>query len=94
VAGKPRTGPAELAARRDLRALPKLYGTSAVAKGYLELARILDLGVPARDAAAVQREMRLTLMTLYDLAPAKPEDDFVDEVRLKREERMKGIAAQ
>ena len=80
--------PVETAARRDLRALPKPYRDGAVGKAYLELARILDAGVPARDAAAVAREMRLCLLTLYDLAPPKTETDFVDEVRQRREKRM------
>ena len=87
-----RAGKAELAARRDLRALPKLYATSAVAMGYLTLARTLDYGVPAREQAAIQREMRLTLLTLYDLSPAKPAGDFVDEVSAAREGRMRRLA--
>ena len=93
MARRPPT-PVETAARRDLRALPRPYRDGAVGKAYLELARILDAGVPARDAAAVAREMRLCLLTLYDLAPPKAEADFVDEVRLKREKRMREVAAE
>lgn len=81
----------ERAARADLRALPAEYRNSAVAKGYIELARRIDAGVGARDAAAMAREMRLCLLALYELAPPMQEDDKVDELRAKREARMKKL---
>lgn len=83
----------ETAARKDLAALPAEYRNSAVAKSYLLLARRLDLGVSARDAAQLTREMRLCLLALYDLAPAKHENDPADELRAKREERMRSIGS-
>ena len=85
--------PASSAARRDLRQLPKPYRDCAIGKAYLALAEMLDERPPARDAAAITREMRLCYMTLEAMAPHKPEDDFVDEVQKKREERMRASSA-
>lgn len=82
----------ETAARKDLRALPELYRNSAVAKGYLLLARRLDAGVSVRDSTAALREMRLALMALYALAPAEVENSTVDELERRREQRMQGLA--
>ena len=78
----------ERAARKDLRAFPALYRDSAVARAYLLMARTLDDGVPAREAAGVAREMRLIMLALNALAPPKPEDDFVDEARAEHEQGM------
>jgi len=50
---------------------------------------MLDAGPPARDAAALAREMRLCYMSLEAMAPRKADDDFVDEVRQRREARMR-----
>jgi hypothetical protein len=85
--------PAEAAARRELRALPKPYSDSVVAKGILALAQLLDDGQVPRDAAALQREIRLSMEALHALAPAKAPDDFVDEVRAKREKNMREAAS-
>lgn len=85
----PRAGPAELAARRDLRALPKVYADSAVGKVYLNLARRIDSGASDRDATSLARELRLCLLALYALAPPKPVGDFTDEMQARREQRMK-----
>lgn len=85
--------PVSTAARRDLRSLPVPYRDSAIGKAYLALAMMLDAMPPARDAAAITREMRLCYMTLEALAPHKPADDFVDEVQKKREDRMKASSA-
>jgi hypothetical protein len=85
--------PAEAAARRELRALPKPYSDSVVAKGILVLAQLLDDGQVPRDAAALQREIRLSMEALHALAPAKAPDDFVDEVRAKREKNMREAAS-
>jgi hypothetical protein len=78
----------ETAAKRDINALPDQYKRSAVAESYLMLSRRLDAGVSARDAASLTRELRLCLLTLYELAPAKSPIDPVDEVRHQREQRM------
>jgi len=78
----------EAAARKDLATMPTEFRNGAVAKSYLMLCRRLDSGVSARDAAGLTREIRLCLLTLYDLAPAKHKDDPVDEVKNRREQRM------
>lgn len=84
--------PVSTAARRDLRSLPKPYRDSAVGKAYIELAQMLDVGVPAKEAAAIARELRLCYMTLDAMAPHKPENDFVDEVAVRREAMMRKAA--
>ena len=81
----------ETAARKDLATMPPEFRNGAVAKSYLMLCRRLDSGVSARDAASLTREIRLCLLTLYDLAPAKHKDDPVDEVKARREDRMKKL---
>jgi hypothetical protein len=87
-----RLAPIEAAARHDLAALPPQYRNSAVGKTYLLLARRLDAGVSARDAAQLAREMRLALLALYELAPAQMPDDPADELTARREARMKAAA--
>ena len=86
-----RAGTVEAAARRDLAALPPTYRNSAVAKAYLLMARRLDAGVSARDTAQVTREMRLCLLALYELTPAKHANDPVDELKAKREQRLQDL---
>ena len=81
--------PAEAAARRELRALPKPYCDGVLAKGILVLARMLDEYPLARDATALQAEIRKSMESLHALSPAKAPDDFVDEVRARRERNMK-----
>lgn len=78
----------EAAARRDLRALPKDLSAGALATAYLVLARRMDAGVSTRDAATLAREMRMALLAMHEMAPPAAEDDFVDELRVKREQRM------
>jgi hypothetical protein len=79
---------AEAAARRDLRALPKDISTGALGTAYVILARRMDSGVSTRDAATLAREMRMALLAMHEMAPPAAEDDFVDELRVKREQRM------
>ena len=86
-------GPVERSAKKDLAALPPEYRSSAIAQGYLLLARRLDQGISARDSAQLAREMRLTLLTLNDLAPAKHDSDPVDELKARRETRMTAEAS-
>lgn len=81
----------ERAARNDLKQFPDAYRTSALAKGYLMLARRLDAGISARDSAALLREMRQVLLTLHELSPAESPDSTVDQLADRREKRMKGI---
>ncbi len=82
----------EAAAKRDLATMPAEYRNSAIGKVYLLLARTLDVGVPARDKAVLGREMRLCLEMLHTLAPPSAKDDFVDEVKARREARMSAAA--
>jgi hypothetical protein len=81
----------ERAARGDLKALPPEYRNSAIAKGYLLLARRLDAGVSARESAGLLREMRMTLLTLHELAPPAVEDSFTDELQARREKWMTAL---
>jgi hypothetical protein len=90
---RPRPISVEAAARKDLAALPDMYRNSAVAKTYLALARRIDMGVSARDAAALTREIRMCLLTLHEMAPVKTPDDPLDEVRARREVRMADVRA-
>lgn len=85
-------GPIEKAARRDVRAMPDEFRSCAVAVAYIMLARRLDAGMSPRDAGTVARELRMALLTLHEMAPPKRENDFVDEVRVKREQRLGAIA--
>lgn len=87
------TRPVEAAARRELRALPKPYSDSVIAKSILEMAIMLDANPIPRDATALAREIRLGMEALHALAPAKAPDDFVDEVRQKREQNMRDAAS-
>jgi hypothetical protein len=50
----------------------------------------MDAGVSTRDAATLAREMRMVLLAMHEMAPPQAEDDFVDELRVKREQRMTG----
>jgi hypothetical protein len=86
-------GPAETAARRDLADLPPQYQDGAVAHTYLMMGRRLDAGVSSRDVAALAREMRLTLLALYELAPPSRENDPADELRARREDRLRALPA-
>lgn len=84
----------ERAARKDLSALPLEYRNSAIAKGYLLLARRLDAGVSARESAGLLREMRMTLLTLHELSPPAAEESFTDELQAKREKWMAGLRTE
>jgi hypothetical protein len=88
-----KSGPVETAARRDLKDLPPAYARSAIATAYLLLARRLDAGVSARDAATLARELRLALLALYELAPPAREGDPTDELRARREQRLAELPA-
>ena len=87
-------GPIERKARKDIRILPADYRDSAVAASYLMLARQLDEGVPAREMAAISREMRLCYAQLVDMGGTEKEDSQVDELRRRREERDRLAAAE
>lgn len=82
----------ERAARKDLRAFPPEYRDSAIAKGYLLLARRLDAGVSAGESARLLREMRMTLLTLNELSPPASEESYTDELQARRERWMTNLA--
>lgn len=83
----------ERAARKDLSALPDEYRNSALAKGYLLLARRLDAGVSARESAGLLREMRMTLLTLHELSPPAGEESYTDELQARREKWMNSLSS-
>src|SRR5260370_10040607 len=87
-------GPIEKAARGDVRRMPAEFHSCAVAAAYVMLARRLDAGMSPRDAGPVSREMRMTLLTLHEMAPPKREGDYVDEVRVQREKRLAALTAE
>lgn len=80
-------GPVERKARKDLTVFPKEYRDSAIAAAYLEAARLIDEGCPAREFASVSREMRLAYTQLVELGGKQKPDSTVDMLRKKREER-------
>lgn len=84
----------ERAARNDLKQFPDAYRNSALAKGYLLLARRLDAGVSARDSAALLGRMTQTLLTLHELSPAESPDSVVDQLATRREARMGSLAGE
>ena len=78
----------EAAAKRDLAALPGDVRTGAVATALLMLARRLDAGVGTRDSCLLVKEIRMCTGMLYELAPPVRAGDPVDELRVRREQRM------
>src|SRR5437016_2882749 len=78
----------ERAVRRDLAQLaPHLRG-GAIATAALFLARRVDAGAGARDTAALLREMRQCVTTLWQIAPVAIPASPVDELRARRESRL------
>jgi hypothetical protein len=74
--------------RRDLAALPAELATGAMARSALLLAQMLDSGErDPREAATLVRELRLTMVALAALAPARAEGGIVDELRARRTAR-------
>lgn len=81
----------EAAVKADLDSLPEQVRSSGLAAAALTLASMLDEGVPARDAAAVGRELRQSLAALRDLARAAPtKEDPLDELEKRRSARVTG----
>jgi hypothetical protein len=83
----------ERAARNDLKQFPDAYRNSALGKGYLLLARRLDAGVSARDAAALLGRMTQTLLALQEMSPAESPDSTVDQLAARRVGRMKDLGS-
>jgi hypothetical protein len=84
----------EAAARKDLRALAPEYRASALAKGYLLLARRLDAGVSASESARLLHTMTRTLLVLHELSPPAGEESYTDELQARREKWMAGLARE
>jgi len=74
----------------ELRKLPEELRTGALAAAALTLAELVPESSP-RDAAALTRELRLTLAELRGLAVGKTQDkevDPVDELAARRAARI------
>lgn len=85
-----RSGPVELAAKRDLRLLSAEARQSALAQSVLQLARTLDRGLlELKDEPAFVREIRIAMQALREMSPARAGDD-VDELRARRAARASG----
>jgi hypothetical protein len=83
-------GALERAVREDLKRLPEDLARGGIAAAALRLATELDAGlVIGRDAASHAREMRQCLTQLRDWAPGASSEDKTDEVRARREARMR-----
>jgi hypothetical protein len=84
-----RKGPAETAVLRDLRALPDDLRQGGIAAAALQLARALDAGdMSPRDLSATAAQLRMSLVTLREIAPGEAKGDHTDEVRERRERRL------
>ncbi len=82
-----RQGAIERATRRQLRAAGVSTQANGAAALAVTLARTLDGGVGARDAAAVARELRAAITDATKGAEGKPARSTLDELRAKREAR-------
>jgi len=79
----------EDAVQADLDQLPDAMAGGGVAAVARYCARALDEGgLAPRDAAAMAREVRLSLAQLREMAPGEAKGDVTDEVRERRERRM------
>jgi hypothetical protein len=83
----PRKGKVELALDRDLASLPETSQQSALAAVCRLVARRLDGGLPARDAVAAARELRMGMERLLAQGGSSGTGDVGDELRAKRQER-------
>jgi hypothetical protein len=72
-------GPVEEAVANDLAEMGHV-GRSGLAQSALALARLMD----AKPYALTAVELRQTLLALRELAPAREEDDEVDQLRARR----------
>ena len=84
-----RRGPVELAVLRDLKAFPDDLRKGGIAAAALKLARMIDIGaMSARDLSAMAAQVRMSLVTLREIAPGEAKGDHTDEVRERRERRL------
>jgi hypothetical protein len=85
-------GEVEAGVLADLATLPENLQNGVIAATALLMARQLDnagmIDLPARDAAAYIREIRLGVTALREQAPGGNEGDATDEHRQRRELRL------
>ena len=86
MATTPRYGRIESATRRQLREAGVSVQDNALAATAVALARVLDDGPGARDAAAVARELRGHMADLTKVAAPKVSSSL-DELRKRRDAR-------
>ncbi len=82
------SGTIEAAVRREITGLSEKVRDCAQAHAAIMLAVTLDAGMPPRDAAAVSRELRVSMATLAAMSPERAEGDPVDELTARREARI------
>lgn len=81
-------GRMEKAVLGDLGRWGAAVADTALAVSALDLAQRLDVaGVRPAAASMLHTQLRATLLELAELAPAQAENDDVDEVKRKRDER-------
>jgi hypothetical protein len=74
---------------RDLAALPDDLRKGGIAATAVRLAIELDGGgMSPRDLAATAAQLRMSLVTLREIAPGEAKGDHTDEVRERRERRL------
>lgn len=81
-------GTIEAAVRRELDTLSEKVRDGAQAHAAIMLAVTLDAGMPPRDAAAVSRELRMSMATLAAISPERAEGDIIDDLTARREARL------
>lgn len=78
-------GHLEAAVRRDLSALPGKLATGQLAVAAMMLARRWDHVLPAREVAAVSRELRHVMTDLRKMTPSMTASDKTDQLRARRQ---------
>ncbi|MFB6626502.1 MULTISPECIES: hypothetical protein [unclassified Streptomyces] len=75
---------ATIAELSDLGVRPDANASAAAA---IQLARLLDAAVDAKDAASAARELRQAMHTVRGMAPPKSKGDKIDELESRRSRR-------
>lgn len=84
----------EESVRKDLARLPPEMREGGMAQVALYCAVQLDEGgMSPRDAAGFLQQLRMALATLREMAPGEVKGDVTDEVRERRERRLRGQEA-
>lgn len=84
----------EAAMRQQIDGMAEQVRASPLAQMAIRLAAEIDAGLSPRDTAALTRELRLTVLRLEELSPAKGEKDVVDELADRRNARLADAAAR